>query len=240
VRSLSAIIMQSDPIFRSAVLIAASEPQFNNTDSRAHTETHKSLATSVPAPIPTAATTTTPTATTMEEERGTTLAAERLGVRTWTLALLDPELLYAFDDYRSSASLEEIRFALVRDRALYSEEMRAEILATDWGHAMAGEVEGGDDEEEEGEGEGEGEDEGSDDEMEDEEVEFGWGATSDDQHSDDDDDLGGGGPIAAVDPIDAILSGTELTYEAALLLQLEHAVVIVDMSGSPTLVQWRR
>jgi hypothetical protein len=233
VRSLSAIIMQSDPIFRSAVLIAASEPQFNNTDSRAHTETHKSLATSVPAPIPTAAT-TTPTATTMEEERGTTLAAERLGVRTWTLALLDPELLYAFDDYRSSASLEEIRFALVRDRALYSEEMRAEILATDWGHAMAGEVEGGDDEEEEGE------DEGSDDEMEDEEVEFGWGATSDDQHSDDDDDLGGGGPIAAVDPIDAILSGTELTYEAALLLQLEHAVVIVDMSGSPTLVQWRR
>jgi hypothetical protein len=227
VRSLPAIIMQNDPIFRSAVLIAASDSQFNNTDSRTHTETHKSLAPSVPAPIPTAAT-TTPTATTMEEERDTTLAAERLGVRTWTLALLDPELLYAFDDYRSSASLEEIRFALVRDRALYSEEMRAEILATDWGHAMAGEVEGGDDEEEEGEGE----DEGSDDEMEDEEVEFGWGATSD--------DLGGGGPIAAVDPIDAILSGTELTYEAALLLQLEHAVVIFDMSGSPTLVQWRR
>jgi hypothetical protein len=174
----------------------------------------------------------------MEEERGTTFAAERLGVRTWTLALLDPELLYTFNDYRSSASLEKIRFALVRDRALYSEEMRAEILATDWGRAMAGEVEGGDDEEEEGEGEGE--DEGSDDEIEDEEVEFGWGATSDDQHSDDDDDLGGGGPIAAVDPIDAILSGTELTYEAALLLQLEHAVVIVDMSGSPTLVQGRR
>jgi hypothetical protein len=164
----------------------------------------------------------------MEEERGTTLAAERLGVPKWTLALLDPDLLYAFDDYRSPESLEEIRTALVRDRALYSEEMRAEILATDWGHAMAGEVEGGDDEEEEGEGE----DEGSDDEMEDEEVEFGWGATSD--------DLGGGGPIAAVDPIDAILSGTELTYEAALLLQLEHAVVIFDMSGSPTLVQWRR
>ena len=173
----------------------------------------------------------------MEEERGTTLAAERLGVPTWTLALLDPDLLYAFDDYRSPESLEEIRTALVRDRALYSEEMRAEILATYWGHAMAGEVEVDDVEEEVVEVV---EVEGSDDDMEDEETEFGWGATSDDQHSDDDDDLGGGGPIAAVDPIDAILSGTELTYEAALLLQLEHAVVIVDMSGSPTLVQLRR
>jgi hypothetical protein len=184
------------------------------TDSRADTDTHTTT-TRTPSLDHTSSTNNNSNNKTAEMERGTLLAAEVLGLSPGTLSLLNPVYLHTFADNPAWETLDELRVRLVTDREDYPMGFQEEILATIWGREMADEVvEEEDEEEEDDEDEDEDEemedeemeDEEMDDEevvsedemeVEDEEMEFGWGATGDDQHSDDD-DVGGGATAAVV------------------------------------------
>ena len=185
------------------------------TDSRADTDTHTTT-TRTPSLDHTSSTNNNNSNNkTAEMERGTLLAAEVLGLSPGTLSLLNPVYLHAFADNPAWETLDELRVRLVTDWEDYPVGFQEEILATIWGREMADEVvEDSDEEEEDDEDEDEDEemedeemeDEEMDDEevvsedemeVEDEEMEFGWGATGDDQHSDDD-DVGGGATAAVV------------------------------------------